>query len=452
MHGDGRSECTGILLTTGSVYVYDCALGQAEADRRTLEELERLSSVGAQVCTKKTFMPALIREYAAWEIHAVPEPPPGAEAPRPELATVVGKLQSVPPLVVGGQNKLAPLYWARDDFVNPAVAECTPALSSRAHEQESACEHLPGVESGFSDDLSRYVPSKDFSDWQCRRDEFLPVQSMLPRPFTLNVGTDPVGTNAHLPRQCSIADHFLDRHVAGECVYANPDFDLVGQYMQHFLSRQRSSPGDTLGTFVLPPGRKCSGGASEAGGPGGRDLWRGVPVLSGDTQRDCVLLSRVHPTPVRGTRRDYARTHSAGPLWALLGIGGGVAGCRIDHGLDPAGVSDAGPAVPGYSTAEVQRRELCDFVDLRAQSAHRGAWHAELRDLPRAVPIFDGVRKPFDLPQPTKNSARWVLLGVLDKHHKRPSLAKRAWTLAQWCGIYHSGFVLSRRWGRCQQL
>ncbi|KAK3258569.1 hypothetical protein CYMTET_32395 [Cymbomonas tetramitiformis] len=122
----------------------------------------------------------------------------------------------------------------------------------------------------------------------------------------------------------------------------------------------------------LQPGRKCSGGASEAGGPGGWGLWRDVPALSGDTQRDCVLLSRVHPTPVRGTRRDYARTHSAGPLWALLGIGGGVAGCRIDHGLDPAGVSDAGPAVPGYSTAEVQRRELCDFVDLRAQSAHRG--------------------------------------------------------------------------------
>ncbi|KAK3258568.1 hypothetical protein CYMTET_32394 [Cymbomonas tetramitiformis] len=233
MHGDGRSECTGILLTTGSVYVYDCALGQAEADRRTLEELERLSSVGAQVCTKKTFMPALIREYAAWEIHAVPEP-------------------SVPPLVVGGQNKLAPLYWARDDFVNPAVAECTPALSvnsttvSLINKEGAMLTFLEG------DDLSRYVPSKDFSDWQCRRDEFLPVQSMLPRPFTLNVGTDPVGTNAHLPRQCSIADHFLDRHVAGECVYANPDFDLVGQYMQHFLSRQRSSPGDTLGTFVLP--------------------------------------------------------------------------------------------------------------------------------------------------------------------------------------------------------
>ncbi|KAK3252521.1 hypothetical protein CYMTET_38184 [Cymbomonas tetramitiformis] len=124
--------------------------------------------------------------------------------------------------------------------------------AARDYDLDLACEHIPGVENGLSDGLSRYVRHNDFSDWQYRRDEFLSVQAELPRPFTLDGGADPVGTNAHLPRYCSVVDSFLERGLAGESVYANPDFDCVRKYPGHFLACQRGSPGNTSGTFVLP--------------------------------------------------------------------------------------------------------------------------------------------------------------------------------------------------------
>ncbi|KAK3251814.1 hypothetical protein CYMTET_38867 [Cymbomonas tetramitiformis] len=89
---DGRSECTGIFVDDGH-RVYDRDLGIAESGR-----------YNAALCK-------LLRTY-----------PPGAQVLRRELAGVVDKLQFVAPLIVGGQNMLAPAYAAWDAFVNPLEA------------------------------------------------------------------------------------------------------------------------------------------------------------------------------------------------------------------------------------------------------------------------------------------------------------------------------------------
>ncbi|KAK3280117.1 hypothetical protein CYMTET_12027 [Cymbomonas tetramitiformis] len=75
---------------------------------------------------------------------------------------------------------------------------------------------------------------------------------MFAWPFTLDGGAYPVGTNAQLPRYRSVVDGFEDTPVDGEHVYANPDYERVRQYLEHFLRCQRRSPGTTAGTFVLP--------------------------------------------------------------------------------------------------------------------------------------------------------------------------------------------------------
>ncbi|KAK3278258.1 hypothetical protein CYMTET_13788 [Cymbomonas tetramitiformis] len=80
---------------------------------------------------------------------------------------------------------------------------------------ELAAEHILGVENTLSDGLSRYVRRKDYSYWQFRRDEFLSVQDLFTRLFTLDGGAHPVGTNAHLPRYWSVVDGFEDTPVDG---------------------------------------------------------------------------------------------------------------------------------------------------------------------------------------------------------------------------------------------
>ncbi|KAK3251804.1 hypothetical protein CYMTET_38860 [Cymbomonas tetramitiformis] len=96
---DGRSECTGIFVDDGH-RVYDRDL---DSQTVTLSE-DRAGRYNAALCK-------LLRKY-----------PPGAQVLRRELAGVVDKLQFVAPLIVGGQNMLAPAYAAWDAFVNPLGA------------------------------------------------------------------------------------------------------------------------------------------------------------------------------------------------------------------------------------------------------------------------------------------------------------------------------------------
>jgi hypothetical protein len=44
-------------------------------------------------------------------------------------------------------------------------------------------------------------------------------------------------------------DSFFDKHVMHEDVWSNPDFALLLEYLQHFLSSYQRSPYDTSRTF-----------------------------------------------------------------------------------------------------------------------------------------------------------------------------------------------------------
>ena len=145
--------------------------------------------------------------------------------------------------LVNKQGTMAPDLWPVGQRMFQAAAQ---------YDLDLAAEHIPGVENGLTDGLSRYVRRKDYSDWQYRRDEFESIQNLLTAPFTLDGGADPVGSNAHLPRYRSVVDSFTGRPVDGEHVYSNPDYAIIREYLEHFLRCQRRSPGTTSGTFVLP--------------------------------------------------------------------------------------------------------------------------------------------------------------------------------------------------------
>ncbi|KAK3278372.1 hypothetical protein CYMTET_13686 [Cymbomonas tetramitiformis] len=359
VYADGRSECTGVFVDDGHT-VHDEELGVEEATSRVEAAHAQLAKAGIRVSEKKTQWPSQVKDYVGREIHSVPQHvgaarprvekyvaaankllsdyPEGTPVPRQELAAVVGKFQFLAPLVKGGQNMLAPIYRARDDFTDPGARdwsakaqwgtdggiayqdrrhivdfpahERAPHKSSnfreastfastvellgpefaggrmlgrsdnsttvslvnrqgtmaselwpvcerlfraaRLYDLDVAAKHIPGKENDLSDGLSCYVRHKDYSDWQYRRDEFESLGQHTVYPFTLDGGADPVGTNSHLPRFCSVVDSFLRRDLRGEHVYANPDFSVIGEYLRHFLEHYRSSPGDTSGVFVLP--------------------------------------------------------------------------------------------------------------------------------------------------------------------------------------------------------
>ncbi|KAK3285577.1 hypothetical protein CYMTET_6827 [Cymbomonas tetramitiformis] len=675
VHTDGRSACTGIFVDDGHS-IYDSAdLGKAESDRRAFAEIDQLALLGVQASERKTFLPALAKEYVGREIHSDSQTvtlsrsraekysaavrellrkyPPGSQIPRRELASVVGKLQFVAPLIVGGQNMLAPVYADRDAFVNPLVAltpaklqwadtamvhlsdgargelarfvdhmngkpsrryyfyegkpevsglwlgqhsgtreyltehwqtpegisaptmdasgwqggialrdwrhilsfppdQCAPHKSSnfreastaasaaellgpdhrgerllfrsdnsttvslvnkqgtmapalwevgerifaaaRLYDLDLACEHIPGVENGLSDGLSRYVRRRDYSDWQYRRDEFLSVQSVLPRPFTLDGGADPVGTNAHLPRYCSEVDSFFARELAGEHVYANPDFDLIRAYLLHFLQCQRGSPGDTAGTFVLPVWDTY-------------DWWhlvKGGRVLRYYPPRTELFTTPAweHFARLDGTYGFGAERTFRGPTRACSGVKPGLTALVLCGECWAAAAGWSGPSAGALtslvssmmamrireSTSAIQRRGVRDFRDFLVQFAGHDlpatvrdvlgyiayavevrpfrldsstvrsylggvtAWHLEMCETLAEAPLLEEDGTPLYLRVPTKHPSVRTLLTVLDKYYKRPSKAKRAWTPAQWYRIFHFGFSLGQRSGRHQQL
>ncbi|KAK3242349.1 hypothetical protein CYMTET_47968 [Cymbomonas tetramitiformis] len=186
--------------------------------------------------------------------------------------------------LVNKQGTMAPDLWPVCQRMFAAAAQ---------YDLDLAAEHIPGVENGLSDGLSRYVRRKDYSDWQFRRDEFESIQRLLTAPFTLDGGADPVGTNAHLPRYRSLVDSFMDSTVDGEHVYSNPDYSVVREYLEHFLRCQRRSPHTTSGTFVLPVWDTC-------------DWW---PLLKG------AHVLRLYPA-----RSDLFTS----PEWRQLGAGSTV--------------------------------------------------------------------------------------------------------------------------------
>ena len=122
----------------------------------------------------------------------------------------------------------------------------------RSRGLEVGAAHISGVLNGLADRLSRHAWQFETGDWQIVEEAFQYAQHLAGVVFSLDGGADIVGSNSYLDRFRSVADSFLDHSVEGEHVYANPDFSLIAQYLDHFLEGQRRAPEKTSGTFVLP--------------------------------------------------------------------------------------------------------------------------------------------------------------------------------------------------------
>ncbi|KAK3278614.1 hypothetical protein CYMTET_13454 [Cymbomonas tetramitiformis] len=119
--------------------------------------------------------------------------------------------------ITNRQGTMSPELWPIVDRMFKAAIR---------HDLDLAAEHIPGVENGLADGLSRFIRQKDYSDWQYRADELYTLPGLVGHPFTLDGGADPVGTNAYLPRHCSVVDSFLERDYCPEAshLFTSPEW------------------------------------------------------------------------------------------------------------------------------------------------------------------------------------------------------------------------------------
>ena len=130
------------------------------------------------------------------------------------------------------------------------------AAVCRRHDLDVAAVHIPGEQNTLADGLSRMRRGWDQGDWMLARAAFEHVQRVVEDEygvcFTLDGSADPLGSNRQLPRFCSVLNSVLLQRMVGEQLYCNPDFELIGQVLQHFLADYRRAGVATSGTFVLP--------------------------------------------------------------------------------------------------------------------------------------------------------------------------------------------------------
>jgi hypothetical protein len=114
-----------------------------------------------------------------------------------------------------------------------------------------AARHIAGVLNHLGDGLSRWVPSKDSGDWRLRLDEFNFLSGQT-GGFDVDAAADPVGRNAHCDVFYSHLDPACSHNWAGMRVYANPDFDLIDDYISHAKRCYATDPFNSTVTLVLP--------------------------------------------------------------------------------------------------------------------------------------------------------------------------------------------------------
>ncbi|KAK3245972.1 hypothetical protein CYMTET_44476 [Cymbomonas tetramitiformis] len=352
--------------------------------------------------------------------------------------------------ITNRQGTMSPELWLIMDRMFKAAVR---------HDLDLAAEHIPGVENGLADGLSRFVKQKDYSDWQYRADEF---------------------------------HTFLESDICGEDVYANPDFTVIFQYLTHFHSCQKRAPQTTTGTFVLPlwdtyewwhllkGARVVKYYPAESHlftSPEWRHLLRedgtygfgAERAFRGPTQWPVLVVYFPSTLPssrcwARRARLVHCTGRMAAQVSELLGMRtrlstdeGHRRGIRdveaymrayLDHGLPATGTD-----VVCYAAYSVEMREFTlDSSTVRTYLAGLSAWHVELSMLLKEAGLVDSVGCPLQLANLCRQPQVLGLLQVLDRRYKKPSRAKDAFTPRQWCRIFHFGFVLSRRSGRHHRL
>eukprot|EP00854_Cymbomonas_tetramitiformis_P028744 gene28743-biopygen29857 len=170
-----------------------------------------------------------------------------------------------------------------------------------------------------------------------------------------------------------------------------------------------------------------------------------MPVMSGEAARDrqfCVGCSRLWCRRCGGVSVGLTGLIFCSRCWARRA---GVVHCT---GRMAALVSELLGMRTRLSTDEGHRRGIRDVeAYMRAYLDH---------GLPATgTDVVCYAAYSVEMREFTLDSSTPQLLGllkVLDKRYKKPSGAKDAFTLRQWCHIFHSGFILGRRSGRHHRL
>jgi hypothetical protein len=124
----------------------------------------------------------------------------------------------------------------------------------RVNNIDLAAVHIPGLINWLADKLSRWKWERDNSNWQVDVNIVLGawLRTGLAQWFTLDGGADPVGSNAFCPRYCSVVDSIFDRHLGGEHLWNNPDFDIMEEVLRHIIKCHADRPFDSSATVLVP--------------------------------------------------------------------------------------------------------------------------------------------------------------------------------------------------------
>jgi len=82
-------------------------------------------------------------------------------------------------------------------------------------------------------------PNYDSGDWRLHPILFHTVKTLWlksgHRPFQVDAACDVNGYNSHVPNgiYCSKQHSFMASDLSGKSIYANPDWRLIPQYIQH---------------------------------------------------------------------------------------------------------------------------------------------------------------------------------------------------------------------------
>jgi len=96
------------------------------------------------------------------------------------------------------------------------------------------------------------VPTEHRMDRMLVQSEFLRLQQLSGKAFTVDCFCREDGTNSHCSQFYSPADSFFRHSLAGQHCWINPPFNMIRETLQHYQSCKARAPDSTSAVFCLP--------------------------------------------------------------------------------------------------------------------------------------------------------------------------------------------------------
>ncbi len=90
------------------------------------------------------------------------------------------------------------------------------------------------------------------SDRMILRAEFERIQDMIPCKFTLDGCCNNDGSNSHCMQFACPERSFTDMNVGGHCIWLNPPFARIEQFIRHYMACKAHRPQDTSACILVP--------------------------------------------------------------------------------------------------------------------------------------------------------------------------------------------------------